>query len=424
MIQKKKLQSGAYIEKTLLFLLLCAVLFTGCGNRISEDPEPAQLPPTSEPVIAEPEEKEPDVNLPTVLFSDTAVKDAVISLARSGESFSETDFLLASDFSEEEIQSLLDTSFPTNDLYTDYACESCSFDFTTETLGNTSVLHLRIMTIPRENTAAYEEVFFPAGYEDLYEIYLNNFNTGFEELVIAIPAGLDEKWVQYLVEEAVWHNSLNMPLLYKSTKPQKYYGSDGSYIMALTLDYEIYGITEEMQLEARELVREKVHSMAEEIRTLSMDPREQVGLVYDAVTGQVDFDYEVGDKLLDVETLNDQIIGVGRGIYGAAVTGKSVCTGYAALFHEICKELGIPSAILVGYAERGDHAWNMVLLDGEVAYFDPTWGDSKKWYKTYKFLSDSVNTSENRRVYDYEIYPQEFYDGGFDLPTAPMCLYD
>jgi Transglutaminase-like superfamily/GYF domain 2 len=61
---------------------------------------------------------------------------------------------------------------------------------------------------------------------------------------------------------------------------------------------------------------------------------------------------------------------------------KCVCAGYAQMFDDLCKRMGVQTAIVGGYArgieddkEVGDnHAWNAVKLDGKWYLVDVTWG--------------------------------------------------
>lgn len=62
----------------------------------------------------------------------------------------------------------------------------------------------------------------------------------------------------------------------------------------------------------------------------------------------------------------------------AALTGKSVCNGYALLFNMMCNRAGIKSDVCIGKVSSGEyHAWNRITLsDGTYRYFDTTWADT------------------------------------------------
>ncbi len=62
---------------------------------------------------------------------------------------------------------------------------------------------------------------------------------------------------------------------------------------------------------------------------------------------------------------------------------KTVCTGYAFLFQQLCKFAGIQTKVINGYSRTGgtevedlkspDHSWNAVLINNKWYLCDPTW---------------------------------------------------
>jgi transglutaminase-like putative cysteine protease len=61
--------------------------------------------------------------------------------------------------------------------------------------------------------------------------------------------------------------------------------------------------------------------------------------------------------------------------YEALKTGKAVCQGYSLLAYRMLNMAGIPARIVEGKVESGDHAWNLVQLDGAWYHMDATWDD-------------------------------------------------
>lgn len=66
-------------------------------------------------------------------------------------------------------------------------------------------------------------------------------------------------------------------------------------------------------------------------------------------------------------------------IYGAIIEGKGNCKGYSSAFTYLARELGLPSAQVIGYASETDasvgHSWNVVKLNNMYYYIDVCWDD-------------------------------------------------
>jgi hypothetical protein len=70
---------------------------------------------------------------------------------------------------------------------------------------------------------------------------------------------------------------------------------------------------------------------------------------------------------------------------GVFKTGKSVCSGYSALYRELCERLGLDAVEIAGWSKgygyrdgdrftQTNHAWNAVSIGGEWLLVDTTWG--------------------------------------------------
>ena len=63
--------------------------------------------------------------------------------------------------------------------------------------------------------------------------------------------------------------------------------------------------------------------------------------------------------------------------YGALVEGKAVCEGYAKAFQLLLHQVSIPATVVLGTSLRNTegHMWNLVTINGENYFVDPTWND-------------------------------------------------
>lgn len=64
--------------------------------------------------------------------------------------------------------------------------------------------------------------------------------------------------------------------------------------------------------------------------------------------------------------------------YGALVEGQAVCEGYSRALQLLLKRQGISCALVTGISLENNeqHMWNLVRINGQDYYVDPTWNDS------------------------------------------------
>ncbi len=87
------------------------------------------------------------------------------------------------------------------------------------------------------------------------------------------------------------------------------------------------------------------------------------------------FDKEryVHDALNELAEYNENVP-LNQSAYSALVGGSSVCAGYSKAFQYLMQQVGIPCYYCVGYA-NGEHAWNIVYIDGVYYNVDVSWND-------------------------------------------------
>ena len=86
----------------------------------------------------------------------------------------------------------------------------------------------------------------------------------------------------------------------------------------------------------------------------------------------------------------------------SAITGETVCQGYAALFYRLALELGI-NCRLIGSIPEEWHCWNIVQLGNKYYNLDVTWNDN--WYEVvgyYNYFLTGSNSFDLDHTRDTE----------------------
>jgi hypothetical protein len=84
--------------------------------------------------------------------------------------------------------------------------------------------------------------------------------------------------------------------------------------------------------------------------------------------------------------------------YGALLEGIAVCEGYAKAFQYLLYQVGIMNTVvsgtsmIPGTSTPENHAWNLVLIDGEYYYVDLTWDDQQDYifYAYFNITTDRL----------------------------------
>ena len=87
---------------------------------------------------------------------------------------------------------------------------------------------------------------------------------------------------------------------------------------------------------------------------------EKVRAIYNYICSNVVYDYD---------HLEDDNYRLKYTAYAAALNKKAVCSGVADLFYYLATSAGLETRITVNDV----HAWNIVRVDGQYYYLDPTW---------------------------------------------------
>lgn len=125
----------------------------------------------------------------------------------------------------------------------------------------------------------------------------------------------------------------------------------------------------------------------------------------------------------------------GHEAYGALVTKRAVCSGYAKAFKLICDREEIPCILVTGTSvnasnERDEHMWNLVKMDdGKWYCVDVTWGDSDDVIYEYLLAGTKtvIKSLGNKTFGESHIPTGDFSDTGyfyFKYPSISLKAYD
>lgn len=144
------------------------------------------------------------------------------------------------------------------------------------------------------------------------------------------------------------------------------------------------------------------------ILTDGMRDLEKETAIYHWVVNSVDYDWTHQDVLAETPRSSYEP-------YGGLVDRKAVCLGYAVTFQLLCDLAGVECITVPGASSnsRGDHAWNMVRVDGKWYCVDVTWdsnkrqqtdqGEAKDW-SYFNVTSDRM--AETDHQWDYANTPE------------------
>ncbi|MDE6156394.1 MAG: hypothetical protein K2F67_08160, partial [Eubacterium sp.] len=165
------------------------------------------------------------------------------------------------------------------------------------------------------------------------------------------------------------------------------YGASGLYY--IYPDYYLYEITFNIAYNttaAQELaVQNEVEKIIRDNKLEGKSDYAKIKSIHNIICERIKYDYD---------NMNNLDYRLQFSAYAALFDGKSVCQGYALLFHILAKQLGLDTRIIAGPG----HAWNIVKLDGQYYEVDCTWDDTS--YDNPN-ASNGDYWSKGKVIYDY-----------------------
>lgn len=204
-------------------------------------------------------------------------------------------------------------------------------------------------------------------YLEIYDV-LNNYN---EDVILSTTdrKSIDELFVCVMNDH-----------------PELFY-VDGYKCTEYSLDNEITEIsfsgTYIMSIEDIEKTKKKIDEKIGQIMDkvpLSEDEYYTIKYIYEFLINNTQYNKEADNN---------------QNICSVFLDGESVCQGYAKALQYLLHKAGIQCSLVTGFTNGERHAWNLVKINEEYYYIDPTWGDA-----SYSYTGETVTDG---KVYEPEI---------------------
>ena len=239
--------------------------------------------------------------------------------------------------------------------------------------------------IPSELNETYRELYARlTNYEDAADMYARMDVDNFWKVYYAVLADHPEIfWLGDVDEDSVAGTSVS------------YTDISGKVVK--------YSVASVVPVAERDEMRAELEAAADEcIRQIpeGSSDYEKIRFVYNYIVDNVDYDLTAPYN---------------QNVQSALLNRRSVCAGYSRAFQYILHRMGMFCTYVTGtIRDGGDHAWNMVRIDGEYYHVDVTWGDPLfeggepvEGYRNYNYLCcpDSVLFKTHTPTPDFNLVP-------------------
>jgi len=253
-----------------------------------------------------------------------------------------------------------------------YACEYLTDQISWTVSGYGDVVELELKLTYASGTVPLNEMPAISGERALLDALVELWNHRVSASATALLEGMEISGEELLaLLDVAESNCALAPCEADRLWYEQYPAQEGRQIIKVWL--EVPMPWEELSSRAEELKAE-VERRGALIASRHTEAEKQYRAVYREVISAAKYDDEMS-KATTSETLTDGMR-LGRSAYGALVEGYTVCSGYARAYKALCDYLGLECYVISGVHRGVNHAWNMVVLNGEKLYVDCSFADT------------------------------------------------
>ena len=166
-----------------------------------------------------------------------------------------------------------------------------------------------------------------------------------------------------------FYDMVKVYFTFKNDFPLFYFADN----MMLGTDFEFYMVTDESyrygsdRAELQKGIQEYIAATAAKADGKA-SAYETAMAIHDTLNAELEYAFDDNDSYSKEAWAHN--------IIGASKMGKGVCETYSRTYQALLNYLDIDNMVVLGSAQGGDHAWNIVKLDdGKYYYVDCTWDD-------------------------------------------------
>ena len=292
-------------------------------------------------------------------------------------------------------------SFIEKDAKVNYYLKDCTYNYYVKD----NEIYIETTFNFEDNRIPFKDMYVVNNEKDTMKYIIDTVETGTETLTVYVKDNaIPINDLQVLFDTASWNDCEDV-VLTSVERSYLTYGdvNSGEYILEVVVE----DINDDNAVKCKEEVTKSLDNIISKLNLDGKSDKEKYREIYKILCKEIIYDDEMADVITN-ENFESEL-NIYRQTYGAIVRGKTVCTGYATAFKAICDRVNLPCWIIFGTADGEEHAWNSVILDGEVKYVDATWGDQDYGVEYEYFLMSKGSNEVNSRTIDDDYYiPEEF----------------